>query len=39
MTHQKGANLLHYDVEIKFSHDAPKTLIFEALIRGRAGFL
>ena len=44
MTRQKGAHLLHYDATEKrvcssFSHDAPITLIFGALILGKAGFL
>ena len=39
MTHQKGANLLHYYVESRFSRDVPKRFKFVALLHGKAGFL
>ena len=39
MTRQKGANLLHYYMKSRFSHNAQKTLIFDALLLGKAGFL
>ena len=39
MMRQRGINLLHYYVKSRFSHDAPKNLIFDALLRGKAGFL
>ena len=39
MKRQKGANLLHYYVENRFSHDAPKNLIFDAMILGKSAFL
>ena len=49
MTRQKGANVLHYYAKCifdaiftfrsRFSRNAPKTLIFDALLRVEAGFL
>ena len=39
MTHQRGAKLLHYYMKSRFSNDPPKTLILDALLRGKAGFI
>ena len=39
MTSQKDANLLHYYVEKQVFPWRAKTLIYDALIRGKAGFL
>ena len=35
----KNANLCIITLKSRFSHDAPKTLIFYAFLRGKAGFL
>ena len=32
MMRQRGINLLHYYVKSRFSHDAPKNLIFDAFL-------
>ena len=39
MTRQKVIICCIITWKSKFSHDAPKTLIFDAFIRGKAGFL
>ena len=37
---KKSAHLMHYfTFRSSFSHDVPKTLIFDALLRFEAGFL
>ena len=39
MTRQKGAHLLHFTRKSRFSHEAPKALISDALLHEKACFL